>query len=60
MSEKILNIGILKNGTIGSSLLLAFLMDERAEATRLKVREVTSGAKMNPTEECEETMKSLL
>jgi len=60
MSEKILSVGILKNGTIGSSLLLAFLMDERAESTRLKVREVTSGAKMNPTEECEETMKTLL
>lgn len=61
MSEdKILNIGILKNGTIGSSLLLAFLIDERAEATRIKVREVTSGAKMNPVEECEDTMKKLL
>ena len=61
MSEdKILNIGILKNGTIGSSLLLAFLMDERAESTRIKVREVTSGAKMNPSEECVETMNSLL
>ncbi len=61
MSEdKILKIGILKNGTIGSSLLLAFLMDERAEATRLNVREVTSGAKMHPPEECVETMKKLL
>jgi len=61
MSEnKILNIGILKNGTIGSSLLLAFLMDERAEATRINVREVTSGAKMHPPEECVETMKKLL
>lgn len=61
MSEdKILNIGVLKNGTIGSSLLLAFLMDERAEATRLNVREVTSGAKMHPPEECIETMKKLL
>ena len=61
MSEnKVLNIGILKNGTIGSSLLLAFLMDERAEATRLNVREVTSGAKMHPPEECIETMKKLL
>jgi methylenetetrahydromethanopterin dehydrogenase len=61
MSEdKILKIGILKNGTIGSSLLLAFLMDERAEATRLSVREVTSGAKMHPPEECVETMKKLL
>lgn len=58
--EKILKIGILKNGTIGSSLLLAFLMDERAEATRISVREVTSGAKMHPPEECVDTMKKLL
>ena len=61
MSEdKILRIGILKNGTIGSSLLLAFLMDERAESKRISVREVTSGAKMHPPEECIETMKKLL
>ncbi len=61
MSEdKILRIGILKNGTIGSSLLLAFLMDERAESKRISVREVTSGAKMHPPEECLETMKKLL
>lgn len=61
MSEdKILRIGILKNGTIGSSLLLAFLVDERAESTRINVREVTSGAKMHPPEECVETMKKLL
>jgi methylenetetrahydromethanopterin dehydrogenase len=62
MSEegKILKIGILKNGTIGSSLLLAFLMDERAESTRINVYEVTSGAKMHPPEMCTETMKDLL
>ena len=61
MSEdKILKIGILKNGTIGSSLLLAFLMDERAESKRINVREVTSGAKMNPSEQCVETMQKLL
>ena len=61
MSEdKVLKIGILKNGTIGSSLLLAFLMDERAEATRINVYEVTSGAKMHPPEFCTETMKDLL
>ncbi len=62
MSEegKILKIGILKNGTIGSSLLLAFLMDERAEATRINVREVTSGAKMHPEDHCVDTMKKLL
>ena len=60
MSEKILKIGILKNGTIGSSLLLAFLMDERAEATRINVYEITSGAKMNPPELCSKTMEDLL
>ena len=61
MSEdKVLNIGILKNGTIGSSLLLAFLMDERAEATRINVVEVTSGAKMHPPEICTATMTKLL
>ncbi|MFX0028619.1 MAG: F420-dependent methylenetetrahydromethanopterin dehydrogenase [Candidatus Hermodarchaeota archaeon] len=60
MSEKLLKIGILKNGTIGSSLLLAFLMDERAEATRINVYEVTSGAKMHPPEMCTETMEDLL
>ncbi|KKN45672.1 hypothetical protein LCGC14_0680620 [marine sediment metagenome] len=62
MSEegKILKIGILKNGTIGSSLLLAFLMDERAESTRINVIEVTSGAKMNPSGYCVETMEKLL
>lgn len=60
MSEKVLKIGILKNGTIGSSLLLAFLMDERAEATRINVFEVTSGAKMHPPEICTKTMEELL
>jgi methylenetetrahydromethanopterin dehydrogenase len=60
MSEKVLKIGILKNGTIGSSLLLAFLMDERAEATRINVYEITSGAKMHPPEMCTNTMENLL
>jgi len=60
MSEKVLKIGILKNGTIGSSLLLAFLMDERAEATRINIYEVTSGAKMHPPEMCIKTMNDLL
>lgn len=60
MSEKVLKIGILKNGTIGSSLLLAFLMDERAEATRINVYEITSGAKMHPPEMCIKTMEDLL
>lgn len=58
--EKILKIGILKNGTIGSSLLLSFLIDERAEAERLSFRGVNSGPKMHPPEECVETMEKLL
>ncbi|MFX0011651.1 MAG: F420-dependent methylenetetrahydromethanopterin dehydrogenase [Candidatus Hermodarchaeota archaeon] len=60
MSEKVLKIGVSKNGTIGSSLLLAFLIDERAEATRINVYEVTSGAKMHPPEICTKTMEDLL
>ena len=60
MSEKVLKIGILKNGTIGSSLLLAFLMDERAEANSINVYEVTSGAKMHPPQMCTKTMEDLL
>ncbi len=58
--EKVLKIGVHKNGTIGSSLLLSFLLDERAEATRLNIREVTSGPKMHPPEHCVDTMKELL
>ncbi|MBN1800311.1 MAG: F420-dependent methylenetetrahydromethanopterin dehydrogenase [Candidatus Lokiarchaeota archaeon] len=61
MSEdKILKIGILKNGTIGSSLLLAFLLDERAEGQRISVVEVTSGPKMHPPEVCTTVMEKLL
>ena len=58
--EKVLRIGVLKNGTIGSSLLLSFLLDERAEGAKINVREVTSGPKMHPPEHCVETMKKLL
>ncbi|TFG01018.1 MAG: F420-dependent methylenetetrahydromethanopterin dehydrogenase [Promethearchaeota archaeon] len=56
----LLKIGVLKNGTIGSSLLLSFLIDERAEGEKLEFREVTSGPKMHPAEYCVETMKELL
>ncbi len=35
-------------------------MDERAEATRINVYEITSGAKMNPPELCSKTMEDLL
>ncbi len=58
--EKVLKIGILKNGTIGTSLLLPFLIDERAESKRVTFREVTSGPKMHPPEQCIETIKKLI
>lgn len=61
MSEgKKLKIGIIKNGTIGSSLLLAFLLDERAEGERLDIREITSGPSMHPPEICTKAMEELL
>ncbi|TFF90080.1 MAG: F420-dependent methylenetetrahydromethanopterin dehydrogenase [Promethearchaeota archaeon] len=60
MSKDNLLIGVHKNGTIGSSVLLSFLIDERAEGERVTFREVTSGPKMHPPEHCVETMEELL
>jgi methylenetetrahydromethanopterin dehydrogenase len=40
------NIGFLKLGNIGSAPLIEFLLDERAEREGLKVRVVSSGAKL--------------
>lgn len=58
--EKVLKIGVHKNGTIGSSVLLSFLIDERAEAKFLEFRGVNSGPKMHPPKYCVETMEQLL
>lgn len=44
------NIGFLKLGNIGSAPLIEFLLDERAEREGLKVRVVTSGAKLGVDE----------
>ncbi|MCS7121969.1 MAG: F420-dependent methylenetetrahydromethanopterin dehydrogenase [Archaeoglobaceae archaeon] len=43
-------VGIVKMGAIGTSLLLEYLLDERADREDISVRIVSSGAKMQPEE----------
>jgi methylenetetrahydromethanopterin dehydrogenase len=43
-------IGVIKTGNIAASLVLELLLDERAEREDIKVRVVSSGAKMTPGE----------
>lgn len=45
-----MKLGIIKMGAIGTSVLLDYLMDERADREDIEVRTVTSGAKMGETE----------
>ena len=56
---KIVKIGILKLGCIGSAPLLEFLLDERAERRDIEVRVVGSGASMNPRQ-CKEAAEALI
>ena len=44
--SKIVKVGFVKVGNIGSAPLLEFLLDERAERQGIQVRVVSSGAKM--------------
>ncbi len=57
--SKIVKIGILKLGCIGSAPLLEFLLDERAERRDIEVRVVGSGASMNPRQ-CKEAAEVLI
>ncbi|MFQ5976230.1 MAG: F420-dependent methylenetetrahydromethanopterin dehydrogenase, partial [Candidatus Hydrothermarchaeales archaeon] len=43
-------VGVVKTGNIGSSLVLEFLFDERADREDIDVEVVTSGAKMGVSE----------
>ncbi len=52
-------IGVIKTGNIASSLVLELLLDERADRKDLKVRVVTSGAKMGP-KDVEEPVSEVL
>jgi methylenetetrahydromethanopterin dehydrogenase len=57
--SKLVKIGILKLGCIGSAPLLEFLLDERAERRDIEVRVVGSGASMNPRQ-CKEAAETLI
>ncbi len=45
-----MKLGIIKMGAIGTSVLLDYLVDERADREDIDVRTVTSGAKMGENE----------
>lgn len=45
-----MKLGIIKMGAIGSSVLLDYFLDERADREDIEVRTVTSGAKMGENE----------
>jgi len=55
---KIVKIGIVKAGGIGTMPLLEFLLDERAEREDIEVRVVGAGAKMG-MEQCEDVAKAI-
>ena len=59
MSEKVVRVGFLKLGNIGTSTMIELLLDERAERNDLEVRVVTTGAKMT-VEGAEDAAKRLL
>jgi len=51
--SKVVKVGFVKVGNIGSAPLLEFLLDERAERQDIQVRVVSSGAKMTPEDASE-------
>ncbi|MEM7467594.1 MAG: F420-dependent methylenetetrahydromethanopterin dehydrogenase [Pseudomonadota bacterium] len=59
MSDKKVNLGVLKLGCIGASPLIDLLLDERADRDDLNVRAFTSGAKLD-NDSCAETTASII
>ena len=59
LSEKVVKLGILKLGCIGSAPLLEFLLDERAERNDIETRVIGTGASMKK-KRCEDVAISLL
>lgn len=59
MSDKVINLGVLKLGCIGAAPLLDLLLDERADREDLSVRAYTSGAKLD-NDSCAETTELIL
>ena len=59
MSDKNVNLGVLKLGCIGASPLIDLLLDERADREDLQVRAYTSGAKLDG-ESCAEPTAAVI
>lgn len=59
MSDKQVNLGVLKLGCIGTSPLIDLLLDERADREDLDVRAFTSGAKLD-ADSCAKTTESII
>ncbi len=56
MSERVVKVGILKAGCVGTLPLLEVLLDERADRPDVDIRVIGSGAKLGP-KQCRETME---
>ncbi|MBS7639145.1 MAG: F420-dependent methylenetetrahydromethanopterin dehydrogenase [Candidatus Bathyarchaeia archaeon] len=57
--SKIVKVGVLKAGCIGSLPLIEFLLDERADREDIQVKVIGSGAKVT-TEQCIESAEQIL
>jgi len=49
-SQKIVKVGVLEYGCVGTAPLLEYLLDECADREDITVRVVSSGAKLTPEE----------
>ncbi len=58
MSENLVKIGILKVGCVGSTPLLEFILDERAERSDIETRVIGTGASMAKNR-CEDAANAL-
>ncbi len=56
---KVVKIGVVKAGCIGTLPLMEFLLDERAERTDIDVKVAGSGAKLGP-KQCREAANSII
>jgi methylenetetrahydromethanopterin dehydrogenase len=57
--SRVIKIGVLKSGCIGTLPILEFLLDERAERTDIDLRVAGSGSKLG-VEQCKEITSSII
>jgi methylenetetrahydromethanopterin dehydrogenase len=60
MEDKVVKVCVLKLGAIGSSIMLEYLLDERAERQDIEVRVYTTGSKMFSSKYGEELARKAL